>query len=69
MIISIGGKVSDLSYLVAKEAGVDHDGYVPYIKGIGGGDYIEIEIDNDTGKIVGWVPLTVEELREKVAEA
>ena len=31
-----------------------HDGYVPKNLGIGGGDEINLEIDIDTGKIVGW---------------
>lgn len=29
-------------------------GYVPYNIGIGGGDYIEMEIDIETGKIIDW---------------
>lgn len=34
--------------------GAEHEGYVPSDIGIGGSDDIEIEIDIDTGKIVGW---------------
>jgi len=47
---------------------IDADGYVPYIAAIGGGDYIVIDIDNETGKVVGWVPLTEDELREAAKE-
>lgn len=36
----------------------EHVGYVPKNIGIGGGDYIELHIDNATGKIVDWVPIT-----------
>ena len=32
--------------------------------GIGGGDYIELTIDTNTGKIEGWMPLTDEDLRD-----
>lgn len=31
----------------------DHDGYLPEM-GLFGGDTTELEIDNDTGQIVGW---------------
>lgn len=34
--------------------GKEHEGYVPDDIGIGGGDDIWIEIDIDTGKIIGW---------------
>ncbi|MNR56307.1 hypothetical protein D3C85_1768540 [compost metagenome] len=30
--------------------------YVPYGFGIGGGDYLELAIDVETGKVVGWDP-------------
>lgn len=43
---------------------INHHGYVPYIPGIGNGDYIHLEIDNETGKIVGWKPLTVASFKE-----
>ncbi len=31
-----------------------YDGYVPSGLGIGGGDYISISVDIETGRIVGW---------------
>lgn len=31
-----------------------YDGYVPYNLGIGGGDYISIQVDIETGRIIGW---------------
>lgn len=34
---------------------IDGD-YVPYGFGIGGGDYLELTIDVETGKVVGWNP-------------
>lgn len=63
MIISIYGKVSDMFCLSVEE--YEYNGYVPDGLGIGGGDDIELRIDNDTGKIVGWVPLTIEKIKEK----
>ncbi len=38
--------------------------YVPGSLGIGGDDYISLEIDIDTGKIVGWNTPTQEQLEE-----
>lgn len=35
----------------------EHQGYLPKIPGLGGGDYIELEIDNETGVIKNWVPI------------
>ena len=41
----------------------DNDGNVPYIESIGGGgDYINITIDLQTGTIVNWQPPSQEEL-------
>lgn len=34
--------------------GEERDGYVPDGLGIGGGDDVELEIDIDTGQIIGW---------------
>lgn len=59
-IMNITGKVSDMFsfdiydtvnkiYIVP-----DYEGYVPYGCGVGGGDYIELLIDVDTGQICNW---------------
>jgi hypothetical protein len=39
-------------------------GYVPRNLGIGGGDYIRLTIDTETGKVEGWKPLTQEALTD-----
>lgn len=65
--INIQAKHSDMYF-----AGIDyedgtskeHEGYGLYITGLGGGDYIDFTIDNATGKIMGWVPLTEEKIEE-----
>lgn len=41
-------------------------GYAPSIGAINGGDYLDIEVDLETGKIVGWEPVTVEEAVEEL---
>ena len=51
------------SLLIDKEGEeiLDHHGYMPHI-GIFGGDQTELEIDNETGQIIGWKPITQEDL-------
>ncbi|MNI67733.1 hypothetical protein D3C73_1233800 [compost metagenome] len=43
---------------------IDGD-YVPYGFGIGGGDYLELTIDIETGKVVGWNPETFKKAFEE----
>ena len=62
MIIEISGKCSDMASFRCDDAGVEGFGYAPYIQAIGGGDYIRMSIDNETGKIVGWKPLTKKQM-------
>ena len=50
-ILTIGGKVSDMFNADFKNA--NYEGYVPHDLGIGGGDYIEMEICLDCGKVQG----------------
>lgn len=59
--LSVCAKCSDcFSGALVNEAGqVIHryDGYVPSNLGIGGGDYVEFNIDLYTGKILNWNPV------------
>jgi hypothetical protein len=43
---------------------LDVDGYAPYIQNFSGGDDLNFKIDNETGKIIGWVPLTKDNIEE-----
>lgn len=69
-IIKIVAKCSDLFDLKVSGNnddpcnGIKHEGYVPYGLGLGGGDYIRLQIDADTGQILNWVKLTDEDLLE-----
>lgn len=60
-IVYLQGKVSDMCSIEFE--GTEHFGYVPRIEAIGGGDYINMKIDNDTGKIIGWEPIGVDDLQ------
>ncbi len=42
--------------------GAEVVGYMPYT-GILGGGFTVLKIDNETGKIVGWIPLQIEDGR------
>lgn len=39
------------------------DGYVPHDLGIGGGDYISLTVDLETGQILNWVAPSDEALK------
>jgi hypothetical protein len=52
-VLKISGKCSDCFSMTMD--GRYYDGYVPGF--LGGGDYIELDIDLDTGKILNWKPI------------
>lgn len=66
--LQISGKVSDLcvTTLLDEKGEVlkEHDGYVPKFMPENGGDYIYLEIDIETGKILNWITPTQERLKE-----
>lgn len=65
--VYVGGKTSDMAHVTLEIDGeeVEHDGYMPTgIPALGGGDYIEIVIDNETGVVEGWVPLKFSDLSD-----
>lgn len=51
--INVCAKCSDMCNIQYPN-GNESDGYVPDGIGIGGGDYIELKIDVETGQIQGW---------------
>lgn len=55
-----GGDISDEQGNTVKEL----DGYVPRDLGIGGGDYIQMDIDLATGQILNWKPILEIELED-----
>ena len=59
--VSVVAKCSDLCSVrlldAKKNILKDHDGYVPdFFPGDHCGDYVELEIEMDTGKILNWKP-------------
>ena len=63
--MSINAKCSDLCYVTLNDENGDelmeHDGYVPIFNNCGG-DYVDLTIDLETGKIIGWTNPTKEKL-------
>jgi len=66
--IRISCKVSDMFYasLVDKSGNElgSYDGYVPEIIPGGYGDYVELNIDIETGKITNWKKPSIEEIKK-----
>jgi hypothetical protein len=48
------------------EIGKERSGYVPRNIGIGGGDNVELTINIDTGKIIGWQPIDTDDIIESL---
>lgn len=64
-ILFVTGKTSDLCCTRLEIDGKDvkeTDGYVPEIMPENGGDYIELEIDIDTGMLLNWKKPSAKEL-------
>ena len=60
-ILTFQAKCSDLcsTYYTDKDGNdTESDGYVPRDIGVGGGDYVELEIDMKTGQILNWKPVS-----------
>jgi hypothetical protein len=73
-ILRINAKCSDLcgSSYEDKNGNVTESkeyAYVPYNIGIGGGDYVELDIDTETGKILNWKPVSDEKIIDAIKEA
>lgn len=69
--ISINGKTSDLCCIMFKdEKGScvgERVGYVPdFMPGEHYGDYIELDIDIETGQILNWVKPTQKQLKDSM---
>ena len=62
-------KCSDSCCTGVPELKLEKNGSIPRGIGIGGGDYIRMVIDSNTGRIDGWVPLSEEDLREAIPDA
>lgn len=66
--IRIYAHAQDRTNLVAKDEHrhtiADVDGYVPSCIGIGGGDYVDLVIDIETGQIQNWVKPADDDLIE-----
>lgn len=64
-VLKISAKCSDLCSAVLVRDGKmlgESDGYVPSIMPNGGGDYVDLDIDIETGTILNWKVPTKKQL-------
>lgn len=59
-VLTISGKCSDCSNAMYKDR--EHDGYVLYGVGLGGGDYIEATVCMECGQLQGEFPISEEKV-------
>ena len=69
MKIFINAKCSDCCHVRVEDKNdnslYDDNGYVPDFLSIGKwGDYIQLTIDNETGKILNWKPIKVSDFKK-----
>jgi hypothetical protein len=67
----IVAKCSDMcntEYIVDGETKVEAEGYCPDLEGISGGDYINLRIDLDSGKILGYEPISHKEIMDELTD-
>jgi len=69
-VLKTSAKCSDLFYARLEVDGkevANHDGYVPdFMPGQHYGDYVELDIDIDTGQILNWKRPTKVELKSQL---
>lgn len=68
-ILKITAKCSDMFHaeIDMEDGTLNHDGYVPeFMPGMHHGDYVELEIDIETGQIVNWVKPSDDDLRTQL---
>ena len=60
--MQVGGKVSDRCYIQVDHVDLALEGYVPGDLGIGRGDYLDLTICLDCGRVQDWEPVTDRDL-------
>ena len=72
--VTISAKCSDLCYVELKDAKgtviAEHDGYVPdFMPGEHYGDYVMLDIDLATGRILNWKKPTAKSLEQPTSNS
>ena len=67
--LHVGAKASDMQNFSVPHLDLEHDGYAPQIPGLCGGDYIELTVCLDCGHLVGFEPMSDEEISGTFEEA
>ena len=67
IILSLDAKCSDMcssELIIDGEIVGELQDYAPYVNGLGGGDYVRIKVDLETGQIVNWKKPSEAEMAE-----
>lgn len=67
--MTVYAKADDRQCYRVPHLGIDHDGYAPHIDNLCGGDDVKFKICLDCGTVIGFNPITDEELQECIDEA
>ena len=68
-ILGISAQSKDMNVFTVRHLKLEHEGYVPFIDSIGGGDDIEIDVCCDCGQMQDFKPISDQTLREAFDEA
>lgn len=63
-IIHISGKCDDRAFATVPSLSLEHEGYLPYLDGLCGGDYLRLKVCSSCGLVQGFKPLTEDDLQE-----
>ena len=66
-LLNVQGKTSDGCFVSYRN--IEHDGYVPRLDCIGGGDYIEFTLCMDCGRVQGQFPVPDENIKGAISNA
>ena len=66
-ILSVSAKCSDLCF--ANFGDLEHDGYVPTIAGLDGGDYLSINVCCDCGVLLNFPKMTDKQIASALKDA
>jgi len=68
-VLDISAKASDCQCFSVPHLAIEHDGYAPDIDELCFGDYIEFSICLDCGTVVGFRPMSDEEITQVFEDA
>ena len=62
--MKLNAKCSDATFVEVPHLGLEKEGYMPRVAGLGGGDYINLTVCLDCGQLQGFDKVDDEDLRD-----